>query len=242
MHSFGLFVLMACSALASPSSQTVVEGYPVFEYFASNDPLLDLYTMAATKANTTLVGDIVSLPFFDSLVPAQNTRVEFEDMQGQEEVRVVNGLNGEFWAAKGEIAKSIIQRISVENEQIYESCASALAARLFKELECEEPFWTNIIMYDYDAKRIFPAIRHVATVDNLPDMEAAVNRREVAGGTWYTHLESQAIIYIDRRTGDYWVGEGEVARLLEDRFDEEIRRQGRENRINQGRVAEANDH
>lgn len=188
--------------------------------------------------NTTLVDNIVSLPFFDSLVPAKNTRVEFEDMGGHEEVRVVNGLSGEFWVAEGEIARSIITRISLENEQIYGSCASDPAAHVFEDedLECVQPFWTNIIMYDYDAKRIFPAIRHIATIDNLFDMEAAVNRREVAGGVWYTHLESEAIVYIDRHTGDYWIGEGEVARLLEDQFDEEIRRQGKENRIKQGMI------
>ena len=88
-------------------------------------------------------------------------------------------------------------------------------------------------MYDHNARRIFPAIRHVATIDNLPDMEDAVDRREVAEGVWWTHLDSKFIMYIDRHTGDYWVGEGKVARLLEDRFYEAIRLQEEECRIDE---------
>lgn len=229
MTSLYLFIFTSCFASASPSFPTMVEGSPVFEYFASGAASLDFY-YPATETNTTLIDTITSLPFFNSLVPAHNMRVEFEDMPDQEEVRVVNGLNGDFWTATGEIARSIVHRISLENEQLYRPCTSSPARHVFDDLECEQPFWTNIIMFEYDAKRIFPAIRHAATVDNLSDMETAVNRREVAGGMWYMHMESQVIVYIDRRTGDYWVGEGEAARLLTDRFDEEIRQQGKENR------------
>lgn len=99
----------------------MVEGYPVFECFASGSASLDFYA-SATKINTTLIDTITSLPFFDSLVPAENMRVELDDTPNQEEVRVVNGLDGDFWATNGEIARSIIERVSLENEQGYRSC------------------------------------------------------------------------------------------------------------------------
>jgi hypothetical protein len=97
----------------------------------------------------------------------------------------------------GEIARSIIHRISLQNEQLYRPCTSSPARHVFEDLECEQPFWTDIIMFDCDAKGIFPAFRHVATVDNLSDMETAVNRREVAGGMWYMHMEPGHCTSID---------------------------------------------
>jgi hypothetical protein len=208
----------------SKSTPTFVEGFPEFEYFASQPYWLD--SIYPAKSNTTFVDDIVSQSQLDSLVPKENTRIEFEDLQGHEEVRVVNGITGDFWVAKGDIAKDLIARISASNDELYRPCFDD-TSRIMLEggAECEQPFWNHIIMYDYDARRIFPAIRHIGTIDNLPDMEAAVDHPEVSMGVWYTHLQSKDIVYVDRHTGDYWVGVGEVARILEERFDRNLREQ-----------------
>ena len=191
---------------------TLINGIPLFTCFAS-------IRMGLPGANAELhiksgekhLGGLSSISDIDALVPSKNMRIEIERNDGEEEVRIVNALDGGYYSARQDIAIKLTQELDARTDHLMGPPDRSL--RVFEERY--QPIWFCFIQYDHEAQRILPTLHRFGKITSLDDWRVYSRKPTSA-----TILDDDYCVVTDRRTGNCWVAER--AQLQETK--EELRR------------------
>ena len=184
-------------------------------------PLLGFFSgleQEGYTSGTKLVGTISSLADIDAIVPKPNHRVELEYYEGDEEIRVVNNIMGEFHQATGNTAKTLLavmkarQAVDLAGDGTY-----PVEHRRVDKMD------QVCIQYDDQGHRIWPALRRAGICHSKEDFVRHANGNEY-WDEWHEGVDEgeDFIAIIDTKTGDFWITDAETTKQMrEDRRKDE---------------------
>jgi hypothetical protein len=124
-------------------------------------------------SGTKLVGKLSSLADIDAIVPKPNYRVELEYCEGEEEIRVVNNITGEFHQATGDMAKKLLA--AMKARQAVDLAGDGTYPAEYRRVDKIDQL---CIQYDDQGRRIWPALRRAGTCRSKEDFVRHANGDE----------------------------------------------------------------
>jgi len=161
-------------------------------------------------SGTKLVGQLSSLADIDAIVPKPNYRVELEYCEGDEEIRVVNNLTGEYHQATGDIAKTLLAEMKAR--QAIDLAGDGTYPAEHRRVDKIDQL---CIQYDDQGQRIWPALRRAGICHSKEDFVRHANGDEY-WDEWQEGVDEgeDFIAIINSKTGDFWITDAEITKEM----------------------------
>ena len=198
----GVYLRLVSNMSSNQRVSTLIhEEFPVFQFF--NEISKESPTSEKMMSGINEIGRSSSVEELLSLFPAPNTHVEFEDIKGKEEIRVIESLTGNYHYLDLQEAKVAIEKVKEESRQLFSNAEEIFPGFGYQH---EDPFWSNIIIFDEESYRTLSAIKRVK--DKVSSMGYFTSLKEQSHCEPVVHDEFAGIVF--HRTGEIWLATKEV--------------------------------
>lgn len=198
----GIYLRLGKSMSSKQGISTLIhEEFPIFQYF--NEIGKESPTGETMKSGINAIGRSSSVEELLSLFPAPNTHVEFEDIIGKEEIRVIESFTGNYRYLDLQDAKVAIQKVKDESQRLFADSEEIFPGFGYQH---EDPFWSNIIVFDDESYRILPIFKRIK--DKISSIESFNSLKEGSHCEPVIHDEFAGIAF--HRTGEIWLATDEV--------------------------------
>lgn len=198
----GLYLYLANRMSSNQGISTLIhEEFPIFQFF--NEIGKESPTGEKMMSGINAIGRSSSVEELLSLFPAPNTHVEFEDIKGKEEIRVIESFTGYYHYLDLQEAKVAIEKVKEESRRLFSNSEEIFPSFGYQH---EDTFWSNIIIFDAESYRTLPVIKRVK--DKIPTMEYFNSLKDRSHCEPVIHDEFAGIVF--HRTGEIWLATEEV--------------------------------
>jgi hypothetical protein len=176
-------------------------------------PLIEAFSGLKQEGFTSgskLVGKLSSLADIDAIVPRPNHRVELEYCEGDEEIRVVNNITGEFHQATGDTAKALLAEMKAR--QAVDLAGDGSYPAEYRRISKIDQLF---IQYDKQGRRIWPALRRAGICHTKEGFLSHANG-DVYWDEWHEGVDEgeDFIAIVDTTTGEFWITDAETTKQM----------------------------